>query len=226
MAPNYYSQYPKFHVAVDCIIFGFQAGRLKLLLQKRPFEPRLGEWSLMGGFVRREEDIDDAAKRVLTELTGLKDVYMEQVGAFGSVNRDSGDRVISIAYSALLNIDEVDEQLNRDHGAHWEGINESPTLLFDHREMVDKAYRRLKAIISHRPVGFNLLPPLFTLSQLQALYEAILDEPIDKRNFRKKISEMHFIEKTESIDKESSKRGAALYRFNEHVYNKLGNFKL
>lgn len=226
MAPSYYSQYPKFHVAVDCIIFGFQAGRLKLLLQKRPFEPRLGEWSLMGGFVRREKDIDDAAKRVLTELTGLKDVYMEQVGAFGSVNRDSGDRVISIAYSALLNIDEVDEQLNRDHGAHWEGINESPTLLFDHREMVDKAYRRLKASISHRPVGFNLLPPLFTLSQLQSLYEAILDEPIDKRNFRKKISEMHFIEKTESIDKESSKRGASLYRFNEQVYNKLGNFKL
>ena len=226
MTPSYYSQYPKFHVAVDCIIFGFEAGQLKVLLQKRPFEPRQGEWSLMGGFVKRDEDVDEAAKRVLYQLTGLHDIYMQQVGAFGSVNRDSGDRVVSVAYFALVDIENVNDELTHQNSAYWEGINELPPLLFDHRDMVLHALHRLRTLLHSRPVGFRLLPPLFTLSHLQQLYETILDKSLDKRTFRKRINEMHFIEKTDLVDKLSSKRGAALYQFNEQAYEQSHLFKL
>ena len=226
MSPSYYSQYPKFHVAVDCIIFGFEKGQLKVLLQKRPFEPRQGEWSLMGGFVKRDEDIDHAAQRVLKQLTGLHDIYMKQVGAFGSVNRDSGDRVISIAYFALVDIERVNADLNHENSAYWEEMTQLPPLLFDHKEMIEGALKKLRTMISHQPVGFSLLPPLFTLTQLQMLYEAILGEKIDKRNFRKRVSELSYIEKTGQIDKLTSKRGAALYRFNTAAYNLEPNFKL
>ena len=223
---TYYSQYPKFHVAVDCIIFSLENGKLKVLLQRRPFEPRQGEWSLMGGFVKRDEDIDDAAKRILEQLTGIHNIYMRQVGAFGSVNRDSGDRVISIAYFALLDIDRVNKDLNHENSAHWEDISDLPPLLFDHTEMIQAALKKLRTLISRRPIGFQLLPPNFTLTQLQQLYEAILDYKIDKRNFRKRVSELPFIEKTQGIDKSNSKRGAALYRFNEYAYQLEPNFKL
>jgi ADP-ribose pyrophosphatase YjhB (NUDIX family) len=226
MSSTFYQQYPKFHVAVDCIIFGFKNGLLKVLLQQRPFEPHAGEWSLMGGFVNSDEDVDDAAARVLTELTGLKNVYMKQVGAFGSVNRDSGDRVISVAYFALLDIDRVDKERNREHSAYWEDLSTLPKLLFDHKEMVQRALTMLRERVSKRPVGFQLLPPLFTLTQLQMLYEAIIGENIDKRNFRKRVAEMTFIEKTDEIDKRTSKRGAALYRFNNTAYQRDGHFKL
>ncbi|MCR4994102.1 MAG: NUDIX domain-containing protein [Bacteroidales bacterium] len=226
MPSTYYSQYPKFHVAVDCIIFGFKKGQLKVLLQKRPFEPRQGEWSLMGGFVKRDEDIDSAAQRVLYQLTGLKTIYMKQVGAFGSVNRDSGDRVISIAFFALVDIDRVNEELNHENSAYWEDMEKLPPLLFDHKEMIEGALKKLRGMINRHPVGFELLPPLFTLTQLQLLYETILGEKIDKRNFRKRVGELSFIEKTDAIDKQSSKRGAALYRFNGTVYQKEPVFKL
>ena len=223
---TYYSQYPKFHVAVDCIIFTFDQGKLKVLLQRRPFEPRQGEWSLMGGFVKRDEGIDEAAQRILEQLTGIHDIYMRQVGAFGSVNRDSGDRVVSIAYFALLDINRVNNDLNHEYSAHWEDINAMPQLLFDHTEMIQAALKKLRTLISRRPVGFQLLPPLFTLTQLQQLYEKILDEKIDKRNFRKRVGELPFIEKTEGVDKSNSKRGAALYKFNEYAYQLEPNFKL
>ena len=226
MAPSFYSQYPKFHVAVDCIIFGFDAGLLKVLLQKRPFEPRQGEWSLMGGFVKRDEDVDEAAKRVLFQLTGLHDIYMQQVGAFGSVNRDSGDRVVSVAYFALVEVSDVNDELTHQNSAYWESINEMPPLLFDHREMVERALNCLRALLHSQPVGFRLLPPLFTLSQLQQLYEAILGKQLDKRNFRKRINEMNYIEKTDLIDKLSSKRGAALFQFNQQLYEQSQLFKL
>lgn len=216
---GFYSQHPKFHVAVDCIIFGFQRGTLKVLLQRRAFEPRMGEWSLMGGFVRRNEDVDAAAVRVLEHLTGLRNIYMKQVGAFGSVNRDSGDRVISVAYFALLDIDSVSKELPSDHYPFWADINDLPPLVFDHKRMIEKAHERLITLVHSRPIGFNLLPELFTLTQLQQLYEAILGHDIDKRNFRKRIAEMAFIEKTEAIDKTTSRRGAALYRFNRQVFN-------
>lgn len=226
MPPSFYSQYPKFHVAVDCIIFGFEKGQLKVLLQKRPFEPRQGEWSLMGGFVKRDEDIDHAAQRTLNQLTGLHDIYMKQVGAFGSVNRDSGDRVISIAYFALVDIERVNADLNHENSAYWEEMTQLPPLLFDHKEMIEGALEKLRTMIGHQPVGFSLLPPLFTLTQLQMLYEAILGEKIDKRNFRKRVSVLPYIEKTDQIDKLTSKRGAALYRFNDVAYNLEPNFKL
>ena len=197
---NYYSSNPKLYVGIDCIIFGFNEGELNLLLLKRNFEPAMGEWSLMGGFVQEDESVDDAAKRVLNELTGLEDVYMEQVQAFGAIDRDPGERVVSIVYYALININDP--------------------------QMVEKARKLMQQKASTEPIGFNLLPKLFTLSQLQSLYEAIYGESIDKRNFRKRIAEMDYIEKTDKIDKTGSKRGAALYQFNEKAYRKAPKFKL
>ena len=223
---TYYNINPQFYVSVDCIIFGFDKGSLKLLLLKRNFEPAKGSWSLMGGFVQDGESVDDAAKRVLAELTGLENVYMEQVGTFGEVDRDPGERVISVAYYALININEYDRELVQKHNAYWMNINELPPLIFDHPQMVEKAQEMMRTQASTEPIGFNLLPKLFTLSQLQSLYEAIYGEPIDKRNFRKRVAEMDFIEKTDKIDKLGSKRGAALYKFNGKAYRKDPKFKL
>lgn len=223
---NYYCSNPKFYVAIDCIIFGFNEGELSLLLLKRNFEPAMGEWSLMGGFVQDGESVDDGAKRVLNELTGLDNVYMEQVGTFGEINRDPGERVISIAYYALININEYDRELVQQHNAFWVNINDLPDLIFDHPQMVEQARKLMQQKASTEPIGFNLLPKLFTLSQLQSLYEAIYGEAIDKRNFRKRIAEMDYIEKTDKIDKTGSKRGAALYKFNEKAYRKAPKFKL
>lgn len=223
---TYYNINPRFYVSVDCIIFGFDKGSLKLLLLKRNFEPAKGSWSLMGGFVQDGESVDDAAKRVLAELTGLENVYMEQVGTFGEVDRDPGERVISVAYYALININEYDRNLVQQHNAHWAGINEIPPLVFDHPQMVKQARIMLQKKASSEPIGFNLLPSLFTLFQLQSLYEAIYGEPLDKRNFRKRVADLNYIEKTDKIDKTGSKRGAALYKFNENAYRKAPKFKL
>ena len=221
---TYYNINPRFYVSVDCIIFGFDKGSLKLLLLKRNFEPAKGSWSLMGGFVQDGESV--AAKRVLAELTGLENVYMEQVGTFGEVDRDPGERVISVAYYALININEYDRNLVQQHNAHWAEINEIPPLVFDHPQMVKQARIMLQKKASSEPIGFNLLPSLFTLFQLQSLYEAIYGEPLDKRNFRKRVADLNYIEKTDKIDKTGSKRGAALYKFNENAYRKAPKFKL
>lgn len=223
---GYYSQHPRFYHAVDCIIFGFSGGELSLLLLKRRFEPGKGEWSLMGGFVQENEHMDDAAKRVLAELTGLTDVFMEQVGTFGQIERDPGERVISTAYYALINIKEYDRQLVEEHNAHWININEIPDLLFDHEEMVSMARKAMMLQAAIRPICFHLLPEHFTLTQLQNLYEAINGNPVDKRNFRKRVAELGYVEKTKLIDKLTSRRGAALYKFNEEDYKKTLKFKL
>lgn len=223
---TYYSRNSRFYVSVDCIIFGFNQDELSLLLLKRNLEPAQGEWSLMGGFVQESESVDDAAKRVLAELTGLENVYMKQVAAFGEIERDPGERVISVAYYALINIDEYDRGLVQQHNAYWVNIDELPPLIFDHPQMVKRARELMKERASIEPIGFNLLPKLFTLSQLQSLYEAIYGEAIDKRNFRKRVAEMDFIEKTDKIDKTGSKRGAALYQFNNKAYRKDPKFKL
>lgn len=223
---TYYDINPQFYVAVDCIIFGFNQKGLSLLLLKRGMDPGRGEWSLMGGFVQKDESVDDAAKRVLKELTGLTNVYMEQVGAFGDIDRDPGERVISVAYYALINIDEYDKESVKKHNAYWAEINCVPALLFDHSLMVKQARELMCRKATTEPISFNLLPKLFTLTQLQNLYEAIYGEPIDKRNFRKKVAEMDFIEKTEMIDKTGSKRGAYLYKFNHKAYGKDSKFKL
>lgn len=223
---GFYSAHPRFYVSVDCIIFGFKDGKLHLLLLKRNFEPAKGRWSLMGGFVQENEAVDDAARRVLAELTGLTDVFMDQVEAFGSLDRDTGDRVISVAYYSLINIDDYDHELVRKHNAYWVALDQLPDLVFDHNEMVDMALKRLRQKASTRPIGFNLLPEEFTLTKLQTLYEAIHGEQLDKRNFRKQVAQMDYIEKVGTIDKSESKRGAALYRFNKDKYRLKGTFKL
>lgn len=222
----YYNINPQFYVSVDCIIFGLNEGELSLLLLKRNFEPEKGKWSLMGGFVQNDESVDAAAKRVLKELTGLENVYMEQVGAFGEVDRDPGERVISVAYYALINIDEYDRKLVKKHNAQWINIHDLPELSFDHPAMIEKARDLMRRKASLEPIGLNLLPRLFTLSQMQSLYETIQGETIDKRNFRKKVAEMDYIEKTEMIDKSCSRRGAYLYKFNNKAYNRDSRFKL
>ena len=223
---TYYSQHAKVWVSVDCIIFGFDESKLKILIGKRQMDPGRGEWSLYGGFVSSEESVDDAAARTLYELTGLRNLFMRQVGAFGNVDRDPGERVVSIAYYALINVKDYDDELRLSHGVKWVDINEIPQLYSDHNEMVSKARRMMQQKLAQEPIGFRLLPSLFTLTQLQHLYEAVNGAELDKRNFRKRIKDMDFIEKTELMDKTSSKRGAYLYRFNNRAYNDAPNFKL
>jgi len=223
---SFYSDKDRFFVAIDCVIFGFHEDELSLLLLKRKFEPAQGMWSLMGGFLQKEESVNDAAKRILKELTGLEHVFMEQVGLYGEVYRDPGERVLSQVYYALIKIDDYDRQLVAQHNASWVNISKLPSLIFDHQNMVAEARNKLKIKATTEPVGFNLLPEMFTLTQLQTLYEAIYGEPIDKRNFRKRVAEMDFIEKTDKIDKNGSKRGACLYKFNAKIYKKDPKFKL
>lgn len=222
----YYNEHSKVFVAVDCIIFGFEDNRLRLLIGKRNMDPGRGQWSLYGGFVGKDESVDDAANRVLYELTGLKGIYMKQVGAFGAVDRDPGERVISIAYCALINVKDYDNQLLETHGVEWVDLDKLPQLYSDHNDMVKKAMSLLRRRISSEPLSFNLLPDLFTLTQLQRVYEGVLGEEIDKRNFRKRIKGIEFIEKTDKIDKLTSKRGAVLYRFNKEAYLEDSTFKL
>lgn len=222
----YYNEHAKVLLSVDCIIFGFDEGQLKVLIGKRKMDPGRGQWSLYGGFVRKDESVDEAANRVLFELTGLRNLYMKQVGAFGSVDRDPGERVVSVAYYALINVKDYDHSLRMLHGAEWVSINQVPELYSDHKEMLQKARKMMQVKISCEPISFKLLPNLFTLSQLQRLYEAVCGEKVDKRNFRKRIKDMDFIEKTELIDKTGSKRGAYLYRFNKKAYKEDPSFKL
>lgn len=218
-----YSGHPKHFHAVDCIIFGYDiaARELKLLLIKRSFEPALGQWSLAGGFVQAGESLDDAACRVLCSLTGLSDLYMEQLYTYGETDRDPGARVISTAYFALIGIHELEPEIRRQNGAHWRAISDLPDLIFDHRMMVDRALLELVKTVRVRPVGFELLPEKFTLVQLQNLYEAICQRPIDKRNFRKKILSMNLLDKQDEKERETSKKGAWYYRFNEERYREL-----
>ncbi|MDE6647972.1 MAG: NUDIX hydrolase [Prevotella sp.] len=223
---QFYIEEQKILLSVDCIIFGFEQNKLKVLIGKRKMDPGRGEWSLYGGFVRNDESIEDAANRTLFELTGMRNMYMRQVGAFGSVNRDPGERVVSVAYYALINVADYNERLQAEHEVEWVDIAEVPQMFSDHNEMICKARQLMQQKIKTEPISFQLLPSLFTLTQLQRLYEAVNGEEVDKRNFRKRIKDMDFIEKTELIDKQSSKRGAYLYRFNKKMYNEEKNFKL
>ncbi|MCM1066783.1 MAG: NUDIX domain-containing protein [Muribaculaceae bacterium] len=223
---SWYSTHSKHYVAVDCIIFGLRGSRLSVLLAQRSFEPEKGKWSLMGGFVEADESIDSAATRVLRQLTGLDHVYMWQVGAFGAVDRDPGERVVSVAYNALLNTADVDERLLQAHNAIWVDLGELPELGFDHPLMIECALKALRRRMAHEPLAFRLLGPEFTLTRLQELYEVVNGESLDKRNFRKRVAENACIEPTGHIDKAGSRRGAMLYRFNPETYSRLGTFKL
>jgi len=218
---EYYSQQTPFLLALDVIIFGFDEEELKLLLIKRGFEPRKGQWSLMGGFLKEDEDMEQAADRVLHQLTGLSGLYLEQLRLYSKPNRDSDGRVISMAYYALMKTDHQDSEQLEKHNAKWFKINEIPELVFDHREMVNHALARLRRRCKTQPIGFELLPDKFTIPQLQKLYEAILGVELDKRNFRKKILSMELLQKLEEKDKSSSRKGAFLYRFDKEKYDRL-----
>lgn len=221
MSAAFYKEQSQFYVAVDCIILGFNNNELNVLLYKRNFEPMFGEWSLMGGFVRANESVDEAASRVLTDCTGIDNIFMEQIGAYGDITRDFGERVISVAYYALVNMNDFSSDLLEQYNAKWTKVTEVPQLIFDHNLMLHDALSRLKRKAATRPIGFNLLPEKFTLPQLQCLYEAIYQTPLDKRNFRKKLNAMDILEKLDEKDKKSSKRGAFYYMFNKEKYDRL-----
>ncbi len=222
----FYNEYSKVLVSVDCIIFGFDGNDLQVLIGKRQLDPGRGEWSLYGGFVGANENLADAANRVILELTGIKNLYIRQVGAFGKVDRDPGERVISVAYCALINVADYDDRLRVEHGLEWVSLKKLPHLYSDHNIMINDAISQIRRRINHEPLSFKLLPDLFTLTQLQHVFEAVMGEEIDKRNFRKRIKDIDFIEKTELIDKVTSKRGAALYRFNKKAYEQDPSFNL
>jgi 8-oxo-dGTP diphosphatase len=220
---KYYSGYSKIFVAIDCIIFGFINNDLNILLFKRDIEPEKGKLSLIGGFVQEKESLEDAAQRILLNLTGIKDVFLEQLFAFGGTERDPGERVISVAYYALLKAQDLDTEHVELHGARWCPVSDSPDLIFDHKEMRDKALLRLQRIAKSRPIGFELLPRKFTIPQLQSLYEAIYQKKFDNRNFRKKLLTMNILEQLGVKDKTSSKKGAYLYRFDKEKYDRFLN---
>lgn len=217
---NKYKDKDKVLLAVDCIIFGFDNDELKLLLIKRDFEPEAGKWSLMGGFLKKDEVLDEAASRVLYRLTGLHDIYMEQLSAFSNVDRDPEDRTISVAYYALIKIEDHNKELIQKHSAKWFNISDIPDLIFDHNSMVSHAIGRLRYKTSVQPVGFELLPEKFTMRQLQKLYEAIHNQKLDKRNFNKKIQSLDFLVKLDEKDMNSSKKGSYLYKFDELKYSR------
>lgn len=223
---TYYKEHSKFYLSVDIIVFGFEENHLKILIGKRQMDPGRGEWSVYGGFVHENEDLEEAANRTVLELTGMRKLYMRQVGAFGAIDRDPGERVISIAYCALIDVKDYDDTLRKQYGLEWVTLEELPHLYSDHNIMINNALAQIRRRINTEPIIFNLLPDLFTLTQLQHVYEAVLGTPIDKRNFRKRVKQIDFIEKTTLIDKMTSRRGAALYRFNKRIYQEYPMFKL
>lgn len=216
---NNYNSEDKVLLSVDCIIFGFDNEGLKILLIKRHFEPEKGKWSLMGGFLKKDESLNKAAIRVLNFYTGLQDIYMEQFYAYSEVDRDPVERTISVAYYALINIENHNAELIKNYEAQWFSISNMPKLIFDHDEMVSHAMRRLRYRTSTKPVGFELLPEKFTMRQLLELYEAILDKNLDKRNFISKINSLDILVKLNEKDMLSSRKGSYLYKFDKEKYD-------
>ncbi len=216
-----YEAYDKMLIAVDCIILGFDGKDLKALLVKRLMEPKLGNWSLMGGFVKTDESVENAAFRILEILTGIKNIYLEQLYSFGALNRDPGGRVVSIAYFALIKIDDYTPSLMKEHSAKWFDTRSIPSMIFDHKKMIALAKERLRQKVANHPIGFELLPEKFTLPQLQNLYEAIYETTFDKRNFSRKILALNILVKLQEKEKLFSKKGAFYYRFDYEKYKKL-----
>jgi 8-oxo-dGTP diphosphatase len=213
-----YSNQTRILVAVDCIIFGFDGSEYKLLLIQRGFAPEKEKWSLMGGFVQPNESLDMAAERVLKQLTGLHDVYLEQLQSFSRPDRDPIERVIAVAYVALIDINKYQQQINDDFHARWFPMKSLPKLIFDHNEMVESALLKLRYKAAFHPILFELLPEKFTLPQLQTLFEGLYDTKIDKRNFTRKILSTKILKRKNEKDKSSSKKGAFYYSIDEVAY--------
>lgn len=225
MTPKTYQyEHPRPAVTVDCVVFGLDAAEadLRVLLIERDLEPFSGRWALPGGFVHMEESLEDAARRELAEETGLSGVFLEQLYTFGAPGRDPRGRVISVAYYALINLDEHAVRAASDaRRANWFSVADAPKLAFDHDRVLEAALRRLRGKLTYEPIGFELLPRKFTLSQLQRLYETVLERELDKRNFRKKILGMGVLVELDEIEQGVAHRAARLYRFDEDKYRQL-----
>jgi 8-oxo-dGTP diphosphatase len=215
-------QYPRAALTVDCVVFGFDETDLKVLLIERGLAPFKGKWALPGGFVRVDETLDKSARRELAEKTGLKDVFLEQLYTFGTVDRDPRERVVSVAYYALVKLSDHRAKAATDAAnAEWFPISKVPRLAFDHADILATALARLKGKVRYQPVGFELLPPKFTLSQLQHIYEAILETDLDKRNFRKKVLSFGLLVPLKETQMVGRHRPAQLFRFDADKYEKL-----
>lgn len=215
--------YPRPALTVDCVVFGLDAQQeLKVMLIQRNIPPFQGQWAIPGGFVHIEETLEAAALRELQEETGIHNVFLEQLYTFGDLNRDPRDRTVTVAYYALINLVEQKIQATTDaRVAEWFPISKIPELAFDHEQILQKAITRLRGKIRYEPIGFELLPKKFTLSQLQKLYETVLDRSLDKRNFRKKFLSMDLLLDIGEIEQGVSHRAAKLYRFDENKYLQL-----
>jgi 8-oxo-dGTP diphosphatase len=218
----YSYEYPHPAVTVDCVVFGLDDGNLKVLLIQRDLEPFAGAWALPGGFVKLEESLDQAALRELSEETGVSELYLEQLYTFGEPNRDPRERVITVAYFAIVNLFDHKVKADTDaRSAAWFPVDELPELAFDHHAILDAALSRLQAKIRYQPVGFEFLPNKFTLTQVQRLYETILCEELDKRNFRKKILSTGLLVPLNEVEIDVAHRAAQLYRFDAKSYERL-----
>jgi ADP-ribose pyrophosphatase YjhB (NUDIX family) len=222
--PTFKYQYPRAALTVDCVIFGFDEGELNVLLIQRALAPFKGKWALPGGFVGVDETLDEAARRELQDETGIKKVYLEQLYTFGDLDRDPRERVVSVAYYALVKLSHYRVKAATDaRDAAWFAVSDVPALAFDHDTILEVALARLKAKVRYEPIGFELLPAKFTLSQLQHLYEVVLERPLDKRNFRKKILGMPLLVELDEMERDVAHRAARLYRFDERKYQQLRN---
>src|SRR5213593_236457 len=207
---------------MDCVVFGFDEGELKVLLIERALEPFKGKWALPGGFVRVDETLDQAARRELNEEAGLKNVFLEQLYTFGEVDRDPRERIVTVAYYALVKLAAHETKAATDAAdARWFPISKIPKLAFDHAPILATALTRLKGKVRYQPIGFELLPPKFTLSQLQHLYEAVLETDLDKRNFRKKVLSFGLLIPLKERQMTGRHRPAQLFRFDADRYEKL-----
>lgn len=219
---KYTYEYPRAALTADVVVFALDEDDLKVMLVERGLEPFAGSWAIPGGFVRVDETLDEAARRELEEETGLKDIYLEQLYTFGQVDRDPRERVVTVAYYALVNLMGHNVQASTDaRNAAWFAVSDLPTLAFDHQAIVDVAIQRLRGKLRYQPIGFELLPDKFPLRQLQHLYEVVLDRPVDKRNFRKKMLGMGILVELNEIEKDVAHRAAKLYRFDKKKYDRL-----
>lgn len=218
----YTYEYPRPALTVDCAVFGLDEGDLQVLLIRRGLEPFVGRWALPGGFVHLDETLEEAARRELEEETGLRKVFLEQLFTFGAIDRDPRQRTVTVAYYALVKLSDHRVKAATDAAdAAWFAVTDLPDLAFDHREIFDVALARLKAKVRYQPIGFELLPRKFTLTQLQRMYETILERKLDKRNFRKKILVMDLLVELDEVQKDVAHRAARLYKFDDRRYRKL-----